>query len=222
MRFFYPDTSFLIDTENGYINALIIENQKALYSLVSDIYNQINGEDGKSVVSKDNNPLDMSKNADLLTTFIPFDINKKSLLSKITAALEKNAVSESHFDEAMTILSRIEKYLSSLTFDFPCDIIFSKINIPTLIKSTSPELRDDYSSISEKVIDYFELVSEFDRNKLFFTLNMRSFISDKEAELFMSTVLSHGYNIIMIENREYEITPYEKRYIVDSDLCEIY
>ena len=66
-----------------------------------------------------------------------------------------------------------------------------------------------------------ELVREFDRDRLFVTVNMRSYIDDPEIELLMKTVLDHGYHLIMVENKEYERLQYEERWIVDKDLCEI-
>ena len=66
-----------------------------------------------------------------------------------------------------------------------------------------------------------ELVTEFERKKLFVLYNLRSLISDKEAELFLDTVLRHGYNVIMLDSSEHTRLPHEQRYIVDRSLCEI-
>ena len=90
-----------------------------------------------------------------------------------------------------------------------------------MIPNAAPELRDEYACISEKILDYMELVREFDRSKLFFTVNLRSFLSNDEAELFMQDVVSHGFHLMMFENREYPKCQMEKRLIVDKDLCEI-
>ena len=90
-----------------------------------------------------------------------------------------------------------------------------------LIKAVSPSFREEYDSLGEKLIDYFELVTEFDRKKLFITLNLRSFITDNDMQKFIDTVLSHEYNVIMIESSERRLLDKEKRYIIDSSLCEI-
>lgn len=65
-----------------------------------------------------------------------------------------------------------------------------------------------------------ELVREFDRDKLFFTVNLRSYIDDDEAELFMKTVIDHDFKIVMIENKEYNKLKHELRMTIDADLCE--
>ena len=64
-------------------------------------------------------------------------------------------------------------------------------------------------------------MQEFIGKKLFVTVNLRSYISDKEAELFMQTALLHKFNVFMIENYEHKRLSYEKRFIIDADLCLI-
>lgn len=82
-------------------------------------------------------------------------------------------------------------------------------------------MRNEYASIAEAVIDYMELVQTFDRERLFFTVNMRCFVSDKEMTHFMSTALSHEYHLIMLESHAYPLLSLEQRTMVDEDLCEI-
>ncbi len=37
----------------------------------------------------------------------------------------------------------------------------------------------------------------------------------------METVLGRGYCLLMIENRDYHRLSFEKRLVIDEDLCEI-
>ena len=121
----------------------------------------------------------------------------------------------------MEMLSGLEAYLSDLCFDFPCDILFPKLSAGTLLKAGAPELRCESDRLSDQLLDYMELVTAFDRPKLFVTVNLRSYMGDEEFMLFAGTVLSHGYHILAAENREYPRADCEKRTVVDIDLCEI-
>lgn len=89
------------------------------------------------------------------------------------------------------------------------------------MKSAAPELRDDSSDLCEKLLDYFELVREFDRDKLFVLVNFRSYVSDDKFELFAQSVLSHGYRVFLIESSERKRASTENRLLIDKDLCEI-
>lgn len=66
-----------------------------------------------------------------------------------------------------------------------------------------------------------ELVREYDSEKLFITLNLRSYISDDEMNKFVNDVVARGYKLLMVENSEYPIIEHEKRYIIDADKCII-
>lgn len=121
------------------------------------------------------------------------------------------------------LLSNIENIIGEWAFSFPCDIVAGKISVSTLLKSVGIELRDDYEGHRgevEKILDYMELVREFDRNKLFITVNMRSFFDDEIIVEFMKTVLSHEYCVLMLESQAYPKLAFEKRVTIDEDLCE--
>lgn len=219
MIFCFPEIEGVIDTAIPLVNTIVIENQKLFSSMISDINGAINGWKGKTVLSANELILDMSKSAELVSTFIPFDMNRKPLLTKILTAVEKKSADAEHYMQTMKLMGDMEHYLDDLVAGFDCNLSFSKITPSSLIRAAGLEIVDDYESLAEKLIDYMELVREFDRDKLFVTVNMRSYIDDEETDLFMQTVIGHEYHVIMIENHEYRRLPYEKRRIVDQDLC---
>ncbi|NLD86931.1 MAG: type II-A CRISPR-associated protein Csn2 [Clostridiales bacterium] len=222
MKFCHPDIEPVFDTEIDKINTLVVENQRLLFNLLTDINAQLDGHDGRAIVSRDNTPLQTSKYLELLDRFVPFDINRKQLLSAAAARLEKIAVEDISFVKTMELLGALEEHLSTLAFELNCDIDFPKLSISSLIKASGISFRDDYPTLGEKLTDYFEAVTELERPKLFITLNLRSFISDEETELLLDTVIGNGYNMIMIESSERARLKKEKRHVIDADLCAIY
>lgn len=221
MKLTHPDLSVVFDTEIDQVNTLVIEEPLFLRSFLLDINRQIDGSSGQVVLSESEKPLEMSRKAELLDDFIRFDINRRNLLSRISTAVERSASSPDHYEKTSQLLAEIERYMYEISFDFPCDILFNKLSVSSLVKSAGILLRDEYDGLAEKVIDYFELVREFDADKLFVTYNMRAVISDEETSGFMDTILSHGFHVLMVENHEYSRLAQERRWIVDNDLCEI-
>lgn len=61
---------------------------------------------------------------------------------------------------------------------------------------------------------------EFDRDKLFVLQGIRSFFSDDKAEAFLKTVLSQGYQVLLVDCVARKNLPSEKRLTIDNDLCE--
>ena len=89
-----------------------------------------------------------------------------------------------------------------------------------MIKAAGISLKNDCDLISEKFLNFMETVLEFEGEKLFITVNMRSYVEDSEMEAFIKTVTSHRYDLIMLENISYPKLENEIRYTIDSDLCE--
>lgn len=221
MKFVFPEISSVFDTQNNYVNTIIIENPLFLFRVISEINSQINGNDGVCVISNNNKELPFDKNVELLTQFIPFELNKKPLQSKLNSSLEKLSVQDDYYINTMELISKLENWLYQISQNLNCDLSFDRASVSSIIKAMSPSFKEDYDSLAEKIIDYFELIHEFDREKLFITLNLRDFIDDNDCRYFLDTIIKHQYNLIMIESHEHTHLDNEKRLIIDKDLCEI-
>ena len=221
MKYLFPEINNVFDTEIDKVNTIIIENPQLFFDVISDIAYQIDGADGKSVLSKDNTVIRFDKNCDLLDRFVPFSFNQKALITKIASSLEKRANDGENYIKLEELLASIERFFYDISIDMSGDIEFNHMTASSLIKASEFRLNDDYDSLAEKIIDYMELVKEYLGEKLFVTVGLRSFLSDNEAELFLQTILQHGFHCIMIESFLKEKLMNEKRYIIDEDLCEI-
>lgn len=221
MKLVLPEINHIFEDNQEYVNELVIENQGLFYRVLMDIYNQSQGLDGVAVLSENDKQLSISKYLEVLDKFIPFELSKKSLLTKLSSEIEKKAMEPENYQTTMELLSGIEKYLSDITFDFNCDIVFNSITIASLIKSSGISFSEDYDSLGEKLIDYIELVNEFDKSKLFILVNVRSYMDDNELDKFVETIIRHEYKVLLLESKENIAIKGLKRYIVDKDLCEI-
>ena len=117
MNFVYPDINFVFNTTEKGVHTLVIENQSMFQTLITDIYDQIQGSDGKSVISFENKPLPFAKHCEILSQFIPFSLNKKTLVTKITQLLTTRAVVDEHFVEMAELLAKVETIMYDLAFD---------------------------------------------------------------------------------------------------------
>lgn len=221
MKFVYPEIDHVFDTRCGKVPALVVENQALLFRLLSDIRDQLAGKDGKCVVSDGGKVLPTDKSVELLTEFVPFTLNKKVLLNRASAMLEKRVLEGELYGEAAELAQLVEAFLLKASFDMSGDVFFSRVSFSGLLKAAGLEFREDYASLAEKLLDYMELVTEYEGQKLFILYNLRSLISDREAELFLDSVLRHGYNVIILESCEHTRLSGEQRYVVDESLCEI-
>ena len=210
-----------ITTCNGKVNTVVIENAAAFAEILRDIASSIEGNSEQSVLFDRDKILSFSTSAELLSSFFPFEVNRKTLLNKITASLEKEALLPENYQMTMEMISSTERYLSSLAEAFDCNLTFGKISPSSIIKASGLEIIEDYTSLPEKLLDYFELVREFEREKVFFTVNLRSYLNVRDVESFFESIVLHDFSVIMFENKEYSKNKWENRLILDEDWCII-
>ncbi len=203
------------------VTTLVIENPSLMYTVLADIHAQCQGEAGTSVLSSNDKKVDINHSLDLLTDFVTFDGNRKSLLTKILHGLEKTANDETYYQRTHRLMAELENYLNDLSMELDVEMAYDKLSLNNLLKSVGMRVIIDYNKLVERLFAYMDLVRRFEGEKLFLLVNLRSFVSLEDMELFMQTVVAHGLRVLLVDNQAYPLLPLEKRHIIDSDLCEI-
>lgn len=192
--------------------------QQAL--LLRDLYGQMEGVPGKLVLSENGTILPVGRWVELVDNCIHFELDRKPLLNKVCAAMERTAMAEEAFLETTELLARLELYVDRLAFELPGDIVCEKCTVPGLLKGLGIRFRDEYEDPLERLVDFMELVREYDRDKLFVLVGLRGLFGDEEVARFLKTVLDHGYRVLLMDTVSRERLPNEKRLTIDNDLCE--
>lgn len=220
MKLIYKDMGHILRFDGGYVNELVIENKKMFFDMVSNIMMQSDGVRGEWLLSISDKPVEFSRYADATVQFAPFQINRKSLLTKLYTALEQKALCAENYHETGELLGKTEKYIFQLAEDFPFEITCTKLAIGAIIKAISPEIEENEKDTLEKVFSYMELVRELDKDRLFVMVNMRTYFSDEEMERFVESVCLHDFKVLLLESVSLARLNNTKRYTIDSDLCE--
>lgn len=209
-----------INLSEGEVVCLFIENQKLFRDIIGEMHRQIAGEEGSIIFSNDDSIIKPQKEVILLEKFAPFEINTKEIISKINSALEKEAMSEEHYLQTKELMSQIERYFDMLS-DMNYNIYLRKLDFGSIIKAVSPVLAEDYENPLEAILDYMDYIAGFFGDKLFVTVNMRSFFSDEEMTAMINTVKEKGFKLLLIESMERGRLTGVNSIVIDSDLCQI-
>ena len=220
MKLVYSNMGHILRFDEGYVSELIIENRKMFFDVVDSMHRQAEGQRGDCVLSVSDRPVEFSKYADLTVQFAPFQVNRKSLLTKLYAAMEKKAQDPEVCSKTWELIGELERYMSGLSEEFPFEISCRKLAMGSIIRALAPEIEENEKSPIEKVFAYMELVRELDRDKLFIMVNMRSYFSDEEMEKFTESVSLHDFKVLLLESYEAAKLKNTKRFVVDADLCE--
>lgn len=221
MKLAYSTLQNLIEIKNDVVNSIVVENPEYYYQMVRDLANQIEGKEGGWIVSEKDKPLATSKSVDILFDFTSIDVNKKTLITKVVSELEKTANKEENIDTALQLLADIERFIIQLNGDYDLSINCDKLTIAQLLKSIGISISLDSDDLTEILYSYMQLVRQFIGDKLFVFVNLQSFVSRRHFIEFAQTILGHGYQVLFMENKEYDRLAGENRLIVDKDLCEI-
>ena len=200
---------------------LVLENPTVFRLFLEDLHRQIAGEAGKTDLSYDDVPVSLAKNAEILEMFTPFDINTKTLLSRIAATMEKAAADERHLMRTAEILAAVERYLAELCFDLPFRAECRKLSAASLIKAASVSVAEEHEEPLDEILSYFSLVRELEGDRLFITVNLRSYFEEEPLLRFLHTARSRQFRLLMLENWDRGVLPGIRQLIVDRDRCEI-
>lgn len=222
MMIAYPAADICCEIREDRIRTIVIENQHMFYNMISDIRSQLDGNNGKVVLSEDHTPLDMRKAADLITQFVPFTVNQKDLITKLYAALKKKAVNEKMYQYTQEIYRSIGEYIYRLIEDEESELdIVMPDDITGILKAFDVRFDDSELTLPEKILEYMLSTSELKGQRLFITVNLRSYLTDRETEELFQSLLLKKIPLMCIESADHPRLINEEVIIIDKDMCVI-
>ena len=221
MKLTSPMLPTTIEIQNETATVLVIENKALFLRLLQTIYDSVSGTDADVIFSQDNSILKTSTSVELITSMIPFELNEKRLMTKITQLLEQESLNEANYHHTMSLLSEIEKYMDELATHLPCSVEFKGLTPAGLIKAGGVSIVDDSTSLLERIYNYMSLVRDLIGDRLFIFSNLHSYFGADDLQLFIDTSNAHNYTILLVESSDCGIIEGVQKTIIDKDLCVI-
>ncbi|MBP3273120.1 MAG: type II-A CRISPR-associated protein Csn2 [Ruminococcus sp.] len=220
--FAYPSADICCELKEDKIFTLIIESPIIFYDIVSDIQKQIEGMDGETVISEDYHPIDMQKSTDLILQFVPFTVNQKDILAKLYGVMKKRAIDEKMYQQTYELLSQIEKYMYLLTEDSESELKSTMPeDITGILKAFDLKYDDTDMTLPEKILEYMIASNSLKKKEVFVTVNLRSYITDRQAEDLFKSIVLKKLRLICIESSECKHLNMQDIIIIDKDMCVI-
>lgn len=220
MKLLFPLVMDPIEIREDMINVLVIENKRDFYAFSKDIYLQLNKMDRGIVLSEDGKILDMCKKVEYITCLVPFEFNRKTLITKLHAKLRDVAIGDYYF-ETCELLSSISTYLNTISESLLCDIEYDEIDVGQLLKASNTRLCDRDEDLPESLLEYCMNVVSLEGEKLFVFLGLNQFVDDVEYISFARSLIGHNLQVLMIESEYDRKRECDFVTIVDKDGCVI-
>ena len=216
--------SFELKVKEEKFNTLVVENKVLFRRIIKSINDQILGDEGDDISSKDYTPIDFYGNVELILNPFNLDCNSKKTQSKISSELKKIIHNSSYENRINIITTEFNKIASDLVqeFSFP-SITNNEIESSNILKLLSFQIepRDELLSV---IIDYCNTKILSEGIKVFVFVNLKTFLSIIEFETLLNQFIYDKIPAIFIESsiKNEELTSLENVFIIDEELCEIY
>lgn len=202
------------------INVLYIENQQMFRNTIRNFYDGVVDENN-IIFSENYSPVKFKNNVCFIPDIFSVDFSS-SFLKRVYEDLSDYAntyLQESTFSIKANIIDFLEKLSRNYDLDFDFK---DEVDITDLLKiqSFKPNLNND--NLLSRLLDYIIMMRRYSSIKCFVILNLHTYFSLTELELFYKELAYQSIEILVIENKKvFSSLQNEITYIVDEDMCEI-
>lgn len=120
----------------------VIESPEYFSEYVMELAGQVEGKEGRFVLSDNEKEVDISKNVELIFNIFVLDINEKKLISKLYMELEKLTADERFYVKTQEMKQYLQEYLLQLEqeTDYILDLA-DEIDFASLFKAFGINMR---------------------------------------------------------------------------------
>lgn len=224
MKLVHQDYSFCLDFGQIPIQALVAERPDTFLELIELFMSQVNGEDGKFVLSEGVDIIRIDRYALILTDYLSLDLNPKRVQTELAKRLKLVAMDEDHYVNTMELITAIQTYITSIILDFDATLVIDEqLEVGGIFKLCGVGFDDSSRLVSERIISYMRIMHEFLGIKLFAFVHLLSYLPIEEWGEIVSQLNYEGFSLLLIENnRNDDYNEDMKWSIIDKDLCEIF
>ena len=126
MKLIHPDWNHQIILDDGASSMISFENPEIFRKYFLELQSQIQGEDGKFVLSQDSEELSFSSNLLLIPSVLSIDMGDKRVQNRLQSTLKAAVISDDLFIRTQEILSLIERYAEEVSEQFPYSIRYNE------------------------------------------------------------------------------------------------
>lgn len=197
-------------------NLLIINNKKQLYLFLSmaDI-------DYIKIIDENLNILKTSDYVDVTPSVLNLDINSKKNINALIRQIKKTESDIIYLSE-QKIANILKDTFKNVAIDYPLDLISDiDFNTDDIIKLLNIKLNEHDKTLLERLQTYIKVSCELRNIKIFIFFDLYSFLEEHELKSLINECKYYDIKIINVEYYDVENSVFDKKRIIDNDLCVI-
>ena len=205
------------------IYLLTVESPTMFFSIIKNLKSQLEGYDGKFVLSDNNKPIEIKKYLQLIMDPFSLNLSDKKVLSKIQELIIAQSVDEVHFEETTRMIKSLDSYANLLCLDFDGDVILKEQMTPSkLVKMLNIVLDYSYESFEEMILEYVLAYQKYLGFNVFCFVNLLEYLETDQLKKLITEFKNNHIAVILLESHDSsrDIKDF-KKIIIDKDLCQI-
>ncbi len=221
MTFSVPERQLSFELNMKQVNTLVIENEDVMSEIVEALHLQLNGGNGKLILSDADKELKLSSAMAVITDPFDLNINNRQIIKNLYTRLQNTGNDEQEI--LSDINARAVNFLDEITIKSGIDNVIYDIDpsIETLLKMYNVRFDTDYINIVERISAYIKTCVDICGIRIFCGINLKSYFSPARIGELFSMMKYYKAVLFLIEARERMECCEEKCYIIDRDQCII-
>lgn len=202
------------------VQQLIVENHREFFNLTNQLYNQVNFNGEGLWVLSDDEILNLSKNAIIISDYYNLDCNSKKVQIFLNDEIQNALNSTDYFTELADINSRLIDLNSKLleSIDLPIDFN-AEFSPDDLIKISKYRIMEE-TSLVQRIIAYVEIFAKLKNIKLIIFFNLSLILDERELYQLLKDLRYMDLYVFLLDGQSTKQTQGEIT-VIDNDLCEI-
>ena len=223
MRFLHKEYQFMFELSENSRALLVVEQPKLFREMVKELVCEEEIEDGKFILSEDNQPLKLKEKMCCVINPFNISLNEKKILNKLHEYLKKEIGVSELLLENNKVYAELEQYALKVIQVADWELIYSeKTEISNLLKFLDIRFSENQTELIEKIVDYIKGANELLGIKCFAFVHLLAYLNGYEVKKLYEFAEYQKVNILLLESEEpSNVKEFSPVVIIDKDGCEI-
>lgn len=223
MKIVHPDINMQIDFEDKTCCIWTIEFPELLLNYITELQEQVIGNEGKFVLSDENEILSFKKDVSLILSPLEIDHNDKKFINELFKEIKDIVQSGELYENYVFVKSELVKLMERISESNDYPLQYSEeLEVSSLLKMMQVKFDFQDTNYFERLITFVQLSQRLLRKKLLIFVNLSSFLSENQLVELEKIAKYEQIKILLINSYQLNYSFSYKWYIIDVDGSEIY
>ena len=216
----YP-TGFLTELSDQRVTLIVVEDPMVMADYVYQIKGLIENDEGDFSLYDEDKEIKFSKNCEVIVDPWCLDFNSKRIKGKLFQLIN-DIVKDQFYEDFLMVNSELFSFTEKVMEHIQYNTVYNMdLDMNAFSKMLDIRIDQGENTVVERITEYMKLISSLSGIRVFFLVNIRTFISDYDMKMIYKEARYNGIFLVFIESVERTFLEDEQVFIIDKDKCII-